>query len=407
MRKKRVVVIGGGILGCAIFAFLSAHNKMDVELFEANNVVGGGTTAKNHGRIHCGATGVFSDPFKVTLQKMSGNRMLRTLPGILENKTPAVYRCESAVDSNKFRLAALDRTIDISDLDSRFAAQSWLKSHISGRAFSAPEFSLNPAKLAYALEKAGSAGQGNSSLRSRVTRVYRNEGKIQVLTDRGDNFSADFVVNAASKYANTIQFEDRPPLLDLTFHRWPVMAIKKQDLLFNSKKVPSLNQVITVIDEAGLYPSVIPHGDWITFDCKTSPEEVETPDSYHIPNPRKYNPHMKQEKIIFDTTRSVFRPLGALPAEDFSARAIVFYGVHGRRKGPAAESDISESFIYPDIENYIVRHGGLMTTALFDSAQTADEVELKLFGEKEKDKYRRLEQLIENMKERTPPMIWQ
>ena len=51
MSKKRVGIVGGGIIGTAIAYFLSQHEDAEVYLFE-KNTLGSGTTAKSAG-THC------------------------------------------------------------------------------------------------------------------------------------------------------------------------------------------------------------------------------------------------------------------------------------------------------------------------------------------------------------------
>ena len=51
MAKKKVGIIGGGIIGTAIAYFLSQNEDAEVTLFE-KNTIGSGTTAKS-AATHC------------------------------------------------------------------------------------------------------------------------------------------------------------------------------------------------------------------------------------------------------------------------------------------------------------------------------------------------------------------
>src|ERR1700693_6468978 len=51
MAKKKIGLIGGGVLGTAIASFLSEYQDADITLFEKNSI-GSGTTAKSAG-THC------------------------------------------------------------------------------------------------------------------------------------------------------------------------------------------------------------------------------------------------------------------------------------------------------------------------------------------------------------------
>jgi hypothetical protein len=410
MPDKRVAILGGGILGCSIFALLSGRPGLEVKLCEAGRSVGGGSTAKNHGRNHCGATGVFSDPEEVTARKMDGNRYLRVLPGFSHSKRPGVYRCMTDVDPIPFRLEALARRIDISDLDKVHAARKWLKPCVNGSAFSVPEFALSPAEIAYELYLVGLRHRGTFQPNFPVESVRRQAGKLYLKSSQKDETWADFVINASSKYVNTVKFENRQPLVDLVFHRWPVMAIQKTDLPRPSlRRRPTLDHVLTVVDREKMFPSVIPHKEWFTFDCKTEPEEVDGPSAYPPTNPGLYNPKNAQECHIFEVTRSVFKPLDAIPEHEFALKVKVFYGIHGRRKGPPADSDLSQVFEYPDLENYLVRQGGLATTALLDAIETADEVESRIGASSPPSHRDRLRSLVEGLleTEKKPGMIYE
>lgn len=374
LQKKRPVVIikGGGVLGSSVFSLLTEHQHLDVMLLEASPRLGGGSTAKNHGRVHSAATGIFTDPKDVSIRKVQGNRILRTFSGIWDNKRPGIYRCARGVNGDAFKIACLNRGVDISDVDRSYAAENWLlKAHADGRAFSLPEFAFNPARLTLDLARLGRRRGGNILLGCQGNYVYRSNGRLAIKSANGHRLSADFIVNTASKYANTIQFEDREPLLDLAFYRWPVMLIP-------SRFVPPLDHVLVVNDGDGLFPSVIPHKEWVTFDCKTQAEEVNSPNLYPFPNPRPFDPEQSQELQIFNTTRRVFRPFASMSGQRFAERVRVFYGVHSRRRGEFAGSDICKMFGYDNVENYLVAHGGLATTSLLDACEIVEAVEMRL-----------------------------
>jgi len=50
MEKKRVGIIGGGIVGTALGYYLSLHPNIEVSLFEKDQI-GSGTTAKSAGTV--------------------------------------------------------------------------------------------------------------------------------------------------------------------------------------------------------------------------------------------------------------------------------------------------------------------------------------------------------------------
>ena len=50
MEKKRVGIIGGGIVGTALGYYLSLHPNIEVSLFEKDSI-GSGTTAKSAGTV--------------------------------------------------------------------------------------------------------------------------------------------------------------------------------------------------------------------------------------------------------------------------------------------------------------------------------------------------------------------
>jgi hypothetical protein len=308
----------------------------------------------------------------------------------------------SNVDPIPFRLEALARGIDISDLDKVHAARNWLQPCVNGPAFSVPEFALSPAEVAFALYLVGRHHGGTFHSKFPVESVRRKAGKLR-LKSQDDELWADFVINASSKYVNTVQFENRRPLVDLVFHRWPVMAIQSAVL------DQSLDHVLTVVDQEEMFPSIIPHKEWVTFDCKTEPEEVKSPNAYPRQNPSRYNSKNAQQRRIFEVTRSIFKPLAAIPEHEFATKVKVFYGIHGRRRGPVADSDLSQIFSYKDVENYLVRQGGLATTALLDAIETADEVERRIRRSPLPSHQERLRSLVERLleKETKPGMIYE
>ena len=395
MRTKRVAFIGGGLFSIASATFLAENKSVEVWLGERSWRLGGGSTGKNHGRLHCGATGVDTDPPEVTERKLQGSRYMRTLPGIWDSSAPGVYWCGKGTDSDEFRAKCLSRHIDVSEL-ARWRQQSrWLlEGATAGHAMSVPEFSLNPARLTGRLAHIARERGANIVTRCETREVKRTAGGLAVRNGKGDTFTFDFVVNAASKYVNSVLFEDRPPLLDLEYYRWPVMAIP-------AAAMPRLDHVLVVVDKAKMFPSMIPHGEWVTFDVKSEPERVGGPDDYPAVNPRPVDGSDAKEQEIVRRVRAAFRPLAELPRDEFMKRTVVFYGVHGRRSGELATSDIAVSRTYDDVDNYLVRHGGLMTSSLLDALETVEAVEGCL-GIKSPPREQRLLRLARDLVRRWP-----
>ncbi|MDN2568106.1 FAD-dependent oxidoreductase [Aquibium sp. A9E412] len=205
----RVVVIGGGIVGCSVAYHLAKMGWRDVVLLEQGQL-SGGTTWHAAGlvgqlRSHANMTGLI--------------RYSTELYGTLEAETGLATgwkRCGSlSVARTADRMTVLKRTaaaaraqgVDIELVTPKEAGEIWpvmATDDLVGGVWLPGDGKANPTDLTQSLAKGARNGGVRVIERVRVTGIAERDGRVTgVATDQGD-IAAEIVVNCAGQWARKV-----------------------------------------------------------------------------------------------------------------------------------------------------------------------------------------------------------
>ena len=356
----RYLVIGAGIKGCAIAAMLSTRYSC-VTLIEKDRPCSGATST-NHGRLHLGVSSWRSDSAKLTRRRMAGAAITRAISDVCDSSSQAFYIFpERSSDRKLFEEYCESREVPCEYDTLSTLPTGWLRADVKYSVFNLPEFGFNPAQLSARFVSHHLKNGGKLLKNSEVTQVRSTNSQLAVDIAGKKTITADVVINAASRWSDKI----KPMFPDMSVdkYEWRIMCCKKKHVL-------PLESVLSVIDSEHGDPSIIPHGNWITFDCKTNVKKSESVDGPSLSAWGKVDDLNYQDLEISAAIKHWFPPLDlALEKGLVSA----FTGVHGRLSN-AVPGSSAECMQHPDLDGYWLSFGGQASTAVLDAKDVIDAV---------------------------------
>lgn len=244
--RARVVVIGGGIVGCSVLYHLARRGWRDVVLLERGELTSGSTwhaagntphfsTSLNISRIHRYGTELYQRLEAETGQgvgfHLTGSLRLASVPDRMDEYR--FHRAKARTIGLPFELVGPD---EIRRLHPLVATDGVL-----GAAWNPEDGHVDPSMATQALAK-GARDAGAAVLRrTRVTGLRRDKDAWRVATEQGD-VVAEIVVNAAGTWAREI---GRMCGLDL-----PVVPIEHQYIVFDAMpEVAALGRELPILRE--------------------------------------------------------------------------------------------------------------------------------------------------------------
>ena len=207
--RARVVVIGGGVGGCAILYWLTRLGWGDVCLVERAELTSGSTFHS------AGLVGQLRGSLSLTKMMMSSVDLYRTLGSEVELDTGWHEVGSLRLGSSTERMEELRRQsgwaqtfglplelISAAEAQERFPPMS--TDGVLGAAYLPTDGYIDPSQLTFALAKGARAGGAEIYERTRVTAITTERGEVRgVVTDQGE-IEADVVVNAGGMFAAEI-----------------------------------------------------------------------------------------------------------------------------------------------------------------------------------------------------------
>jgi glycerol-3-phosphate dehydrogenase len=208
MESFDVLIIGGGVVGCAIARELSKY-ELDVMLLEKECDVAMGTSGRNSGVAHAGFY-VPSGTLKAELNIL-GHRMLPTLCKDLdvpyeeigklvvaksEDEIAYLEKLKATGEKNGSRKLALIGKEEVKKLEPNIEAVAALYSPTSAI--------LDPFELTIALAENAFRNGVKFALSAEVCGIQKKDGGFIVKTKKGKTYSAKMLINSAGLYADKV-----------------------------------------------------------------------------------------------------------------------------------------------------------------------------------------------------------
>jgi glycerol-3-phosphate dehydrogenase len=202
-----VVVVGAGVVGCAVARELSKY-ELNVALIEKESDVCGGASKANSGVVH---SGVYSAPGSMKAQLcIQGNEMF---PKWTEEMGVEFKRIgKLVVARNEGEVKELEQLKAVGEQNQVHGLRKVekkelkvLEPNISGlKALSVPTAGIvSPYHLTIALAEIAHANGVDIVLKARVSDISQKKGSFRISTSKG-KFTADFVVNCAGLHCDDI-----------------------------------------------------------------------------------------------------------------------------------------------------------------------------------------------------------
>jgi len=208
--KARVVIIGGGIIGCSVAYHLTKLGWNDVVLLERDQLTSG-TTWHAAGLV---VSGMLSDETSTDIYTYSRDLYTR-----LEQETglatgfKAIGYLQVACDEERYeemrRSASFMRTrgIDCHEISLDKAREMWPEARfddVIAAFYTAEDGRANPVDLTMSLARGAKMGGARIIEKVSVTGLKQENGQVTgVTTDRGD-IKAEYVVNCAGMWARQL-----------------------------------------------------------------------------------------------------------------------------------------------------------------------------------------------------------
>lgn len=353
MRKTAdVIVIGGGIIGCAISYFL-AKEHVDVLTLEGSDVIGNGGSSRNGGGV-----------------RQSG-RDPRELPLVMygiQNYWPRLFEeletdCEYHQDGNlrlgkneKHRqiLAALTDAASAEGLDVRMidgetvrSINPYLSDEVTCASWCPTDGHANPLTTTLGFYKTARKLGARFISGERVISLRKEKGRLRkVICASGDTFEADTIVLAAGYASRALAATIG---LDLPMQEVLIEA------LVTEAEPPMFDQMLGTA-EADFYGHQTKHGSFVfggSSGLEGFTSDNGTPVTQSLTAPcicrgiMKYFPNLAKAKIVrtwggwIDQTPDKVPILGAVPEVPGLVLACGFCG-HGFGIAPGAASQLAE-----------------------------------------------------------------
>jgi FAD dependent oxidoreductase len=361
--KRKVLVIGAGIKGSAIAALLSLDDSFEVILIDKGKV-GSGTTSTNHGRLHLGTSGWRTETDDLISRRMQGSMLMRQLPEITTCSSEGYYCIEHDKDLTEFVAKCSVNRIPHRILQKNELDNSWINLDQFAGVIQVPEFSFNPARVAGRLANSFVQQGGTLQLGQSAKRLYREGERIFLELENESSIEADIVINASTRWCNTVKITDCDPLFAIEWFRWRLLCLRSEDL-------PLIRQVTVVVDPQKKSPSAIPHEHWITIDCKTDLEQLDTPEGDQNSSWRPIDLTNRIDFELYSTGCSYFQPLQQLAVTELPTKLFSMAGIHARLIG-APPGSVNRVYSTEDCPNYFLTFGGQASTAILDAIETLE-----------------------------------
>ncbi|MDE5548777.1 MAG: NAD(P)/FAD-dependent oxidoreductase, partial [Clostridia bacterium] len=207
---RKVLIIGGGIVGCSVARELSRYGA-EITVLEKFNDVSCGTTKANSGIVHAGFDAK-PNTLKAKFNHL-GNTMFESLAKELDfpfKRNGALVLCFNEEDLPRlYELYHRGVANGVEELQTITGEQvREIEPHVSKDVIAAlyakTSGIVSPYEMAIAYAENAAVNGVKFIFEKRVTSVVKKGGKWQVSTQDGSTYEADMVINCAGVHADDI-----------------------------------------------------------------------------------------------------------------------------------------------------------------------------------------------------------
>lgn len=207
MRTIDVAIVGGGVMGCSLAHHLAAQGMKDVAVFEREDLLGAGATAKCAGGVRL----QFSTPANVALSQWSIAALKRFEEEIGEpvdfRQNGYLFVLTRPEDLDIFRKNAerqreMGVPVDIITPDeARRIVPDLATEDLVGATFCPEDGLVNPHAMVQGYARRARENGVRFFLSTEVTEIEVSAGKVRALVAGGERWAVGWVVNAAGPWA--------------------------------------------------------------------------------------------------------------------------------------------------------------------------------------------------------------
>ncbi len=210
MLRTDVVVIGAGAVGCAIARELSKY-RIDVTVVDKNEDIGGDASKSNSAIIH---TGYDASPGTLESQLVvAANPMVPRLAEDLDVPFKKVGALLPAITDEQFAKlpeikakAVANRVYDVEYLprEKVLEMEPEINPDVKGALYIPRESIIDPFLWVQALAENAAENGVHFLLKTKVTGIRRENGRVRVVETTGGEIETDWVINAAALFCDEI-----------------------------------------------------------------------------------------------------------------------------------------------------------------------------------------------------------
>lgn len=206
---EKIIVIGGGVIGCAVARELSAY-EADITVLECNNDVATGTSKANSGIVHAGFdahTGTQKARFNVEGSKMFAE-IAKELDFPYKNNGAYVLNFSPEGNAKLDELLAQGKANGVEGLeilsgDEVRAKEPTVSEKVVSALYAPTSGIVGPYEMAIAYAENAATNGVKFEFNQKVTGVKKNGSGFTVVTESGER-DCDVVVNCAGVYSDEI-----------------------------------------------------------------------------------------------------------------------------------------------------------------------------------------------------------
>ncbi|MDR2547415.1 MAG: FAD-dependent oxidoreductase [Lachnospiraceae bacterium] len=228
-----IIIIGGGVVGCAIARELS-RRQLKIAVIEKNADIGGGASKANSGIVHAGFD-ASSGTLKARLN-LRGSRMMADLAKELDfhyvNNGSLVL---GFTEEDKFVLTELMERgrqngvegLELLESDAIFHHEPRLSNDVRYALYAPSGAIVCPFGLTVAMAENAAANGVEFFRNSEVNKIEKNNDCYLIATKAGTHFSTKIIINAAGIYADQVHALIRSCPYTITPRRGEYMLFDK------------------------------------------------------------------------------------------------------------------------------------------------------------------------------------
>lgn len=371
-KRPRIIVIGGGIRGASLAAFLTATDLFEIVLIEKDSVGSGGSSCTNHGRFHLGTWNYHTNSSDAVARFRLSSEIIKSFPNVLTTSKQGFYCIEDEADIEGFVHFCQTHNIPYQKAEINEEYASWLNASSVSTVFEIPEFAFNPARLSAQLIETAKNTDFFQLIIAEAVDVSNVSDTFKVSLKDGRIIEGDIVISALGAWTNTLSTNFNVPQLPISLKSWKLLCLRSDSCL---------DRTVTIDRKTAGPIGIIPHDGWVVIGADVepnilhSPEEIDVKNSWH-----KYEPNNNMDRTLLTAGVNYVPILRSLLLNRDYSNLFSFTGVYpeiiDERKGEKVITPYPEARLLQNEQTprFFVIFGGSATSALYDAQKICREI---------------------------------